>query len=323
MKLRNLLLVFVLILSLSVSAVYAQETATEAAPAEEAAPAQEESSGGFLKSLFGEGGMLADVLPAGTDVDALLSTAGEQLSQAESELGTVFSSVIEKAKSEGIDFSADSLKDQAMSLLSQMTGDFDFGAGLDGYMDTIDAIRKTVEAYYKDHNADLMDPAEVQVLSSCILSMDGYPEAADYLTKETRGMSYVTQLNFTVNEASQLVFVSGASDVIEYTVQPDEAGNFSVVSAKFAEDGVNYKPSIEAMMAEVEAADPIEEIMNEIEFGRVSVPFDLEQFLDEHPEYTAAEYGGEMHTREELHTMWLDDLSVMFDEPAEEPAPAN
>ena len=149
MKLRTLLLVFVLILSLSVSAVYAQETATEAAPAEEAAPAQEESSGGFLKSLFGEGGMLADVLPAGTDVDAMLATAGEQLSQAESELGSVFSSVIEKAKSEGIDFSADSLKDQAMSLLSQMTGDFDFGAGLDGYMDTIDAIRKTVEAYYK------------------------------------------------------------------------------------------------------------------------------------------------------------------------------
>lgn len=318
MKLRTLLLIFVLILSLSVSAVYAQETPTETAPA------QEESSGGFLKSLFGEGGALADVLPAGTDVDALLSSAGEQLSQAESELGTVFSSVVEKAKSEGIDFSAGSLKDQAMSLLSQMTGagDLGFGAGLDGYMDTIDAIRKAVEAYYKDHNTDLMDPGEVQVLSSCILYMDGYPEAADYLTKDTRGISYVTQLNFTVNEASQLVFVSGASDVMEYTVQPDEAGNFSVVSAKFAEDGENYKPSIETMMTEVGSPDPIEEIMNEIEFGRVSVPFDLQQFLDAHPEYTAAEYGGVMHTGEELHTMWLDDLSVMFDEPAAEPAPA-
>lgn len=318
MKLRTLLLIFVLTLALSVSAVYAQETATETAPA------QEESSGGFLKSLFGEGGMLADVLPAGTDVDAVLSTAGKQLSQAESELGTVFSSVIDKAKSEGIDFSAGSLKDQAMSLLSQMTGagDLGFGAGLDGYMDTIDAIRKTVEAYYKDHNTDLMDPGEVQVLSSSILYMDGNLEAADYLTKETRGISYVTQLNFVVNEVSQLVFVSGASDVMEYTVQPDEAGNFSVVSAKFAEDGENYKPSIEAMMAEVGSPDTIEEIMNEIEFGRVSVPFDLEQFLSEHPEYTAAEYGGVMHTGEELHTMWLDDLGVMFGEPAAEPAPA-
>lgn len=317
MKLGKLLLVFVLILSLSVSAVYAQETATEAAPA------QEESSGGFLKSLFGEGGMLADVLPAGTDVDAMLATAGEQLSQAESELGTVFSSVIEKAKSEGIDFSADSLKDQAMSLLSQMTGDFDFGMGLDGYMDTVDAIRKEGEAYYKDHNTDLMDPGEVQVLSSCILYMDGYLEAAEYLTKETKVMNYLTQLNFVVNEQNQLVFVSGASDVMEYTVQPDEAGNFSVVSAKFAEDGENFKPSIEAMMAEVGSTDTIEEIMNEIEFGRISAPFDLEQFLTEHPEYTAAEYGGEMHTAEELHTMWLDDLGVMFDEPAAEPVPAN
>ena len=319
MKSGNLLLIFVLILTLSVSAVCAQDTATEAAPA------QEESSGGFLKSLFGEGGVLSDVLPAGTDLDAVVTAAGEQLGQAGSELSSVFSSVVDKAKSEGVDFTPDSLRDHAMSFLSEITGggDLSFGLGLDDYMGTINTIRRTGEAYYKDHNADLMDPGDVQVLSSCVLFMDGYPETEDYLTKETRVISYLTQLNFVRNDANVLVFVSGASDVLQYTVQPDEAGNFSVVSAKFAEDGENYKPSIEAMLAEVEAVDPIEEIMNEIEFGRVSVPFDLEQYLSDHPEYTAAEYGGEMLTAEQLHTKWLDDLGVLFDEPEADPVPAN
>ncbi len=328
MKFQKLLLIFVLILALSVSAVYAQDAAPEAEPTQEAVteaePEKEESLGGFLKSLFGEGGPLADVVPAGTDIDAMLTSASEQLSQVESELDTVFNSVVEKAKNKGIDFSLDSLKEYAVSFLSEMTGagDFGFGPGLDQYMDTIAAIRAVEEQYYKDHNADMMDPAEIQFISNCTLFTEEHPEFSDYNKMETRTINYMTQLNFVKNEANQLVFVSGGSDVVMFTVRPDEEGNFSVVSAKFSEDGVNYKPSIEAMLTEVGAADQIAETMDEIEFGRVMVPYDLEQYLGEHPEYTAIEYGGEMRTAKDLDAMWSEDVKTLFAEPADDPEPA-
>ena len=318
MKSRILLLIFVLILSLSVTAVYAQDAAPEAEPA------QEESWGGFLQSLFGEGSPLADVLPEGTDLDALVTAAGEQLGKAEAELGTAFSSIYEEAQSQGIDFSVDSLKNYAASFLAEMTGggDLGFGMGLDDYLNTIDTIRRTEEQFYKDHNADVMDPGEVQVVSNLTLYLEEHPETADYLRMDTRTINYMTQLNFVRNEANQLVFVSGGSDVVMFTIQPDEAGNFSVVSAKFSEDGENYKPSIEAMLAEVGAPEMITEAMNQIEFGRVMVPFDLQKFLTDNPEYTAAEYGGEMRTPDELDTMWTEDMKVLFSDPAADPAPA-
>ncbi|MBR6088614.1 MAG: hypothetical protein IKP86_01680, partial [Anaerolineaceae bacterium] len=167
MKLRIFMLIFVLILTLSVSAVYAQETVTEEAPAQEPAaeeaPAEEGSLDGFLKSLFGN--VLEEVLPAGTDLDGMISAAGEQLGQAESELGSVFSSLVEKAKSEGIEVNVDSLKDYAVSFLSGMggAGDFNFGLDLDAYMAMMESIRAAEEQYYKDHNAGLMDPGEIQI----------------------------------------------------------------------------------------------------------------------------------------------------------------
>ena len=328
MKLRNLLLILVLIMALTVSAVYAQEAVTEAETAQETAPEaepaqEEESSGGFLKSLFGEGGPLADVLPAGTDIDAMLSVAGEQLGQAESELGTVISSLVDKVQSEGISFNMDSLMDYAMSFLTGVNGDgnFDFGQDLDAYMAMIDSIRVAEEQYYKDHNAEMMDPGEIQFVSNCALFTEEHAEFADYSNMETRTINYLTQLNFVRNEANRLVFVSGCSDVVMFTVKPDEAGNFSVVDAKFSEDGENYKPSIEAMLAETGAADPIEEIMNQIEFGRAMVAYDLEQFLINNPEYMAVEYGGEMRTAEGLNAMWSEELNTLFAEPAAEPAP--
>ena len=60
----------------------------------------------------------------------------------------------------------------------------------------------------------------------------------------------------------------------------------------------------------------LQEIMNQIEFGRAMVAYDLEQFLINNPEYMAVEYGGEMRTAEGLNAMWSEELNTLFAEPA-------
>ena len=329
MKRRNMLLMGTLMVTMAVSPVFAGENTTNASEAseqaeeaaetekvEEAAETEvseqvEEASGGLLASLFGEGGPLEGVLPEGTDIDTMVSVANEQLNQAGTEIKGVLDEIIEKARSGAEGFSVDSLKEYAGEFLGQFMGGGDYGlGGLEELFRILDSIRGAEEQYILDRNAGLMDPADVQILSNASLYQD------DFDQDEIRIMASMIQNNYKKDDEGRLLFVSAADDIVLFTHRKDEDGNYPVMDALFAEDGEGYMASIEAMCGEV--GEPVDECMESIEFDRVSVLYDLVQYLDEHPEIKGIEYEGEIRTAEELDELWNVKLNELYGELEEE-----
>ena len=278
-----------------------------------AAEGQDVSSGGVISALFGEGGPLSEVLPEGTDIDTMIGTAKEQLSEADKEIAGIVDKVAGAIEEEVGSIDADVLKKYAGELVGQFIGDADLGdlgalgdIGLvEDYFAMYECMNESEEAYIIDHNADLLDQADVQFVANNHIYRD------DIDADPIRSMHYMTEFTYRADEENQLWFVSGASDVVLFMHANDLEGGCPVIEASFSEDGENYMPSIEAMCEELGIT--VEEAMDSIDFAEVMLPYDLEQFLNEHPEYVGIEYDGEIRGAEELDTIFnerLDELAA-------------
>jgi len=106
--------------------------------------------------------------------------------------------------------------------------------------------------------------------------------------------------------------VSGVLDAVVDAVK-NEAGSLDAETLKeYAEDGENYMPSIEAMCSETGTS--LDECLEDIEFADAMMVYDLETYLENHPEVAGIEYDGEIRTAEELDELWIEKFN---EEPAE------
>ena len=303
MKHRHIVLIGVLAAVISASAVFAEEAASEAAAE------QEEASGGLLETLFGEGGPLNEVLPEGTDINEMIGTAKEQLDQADSEIGMVLGKIADMAHEEVSNFDADELKELAEGLLGDLVGeredDLDLSS-LDAYLKICESYNAAEEQYIKDHNADILVPGDVQIVSPYSIETSKFEQDA----ADIKNLTCMIQNNYELNDENELLFVSSREDIVLFKHQKDEDGNYPVAEAVFAEDGENYDPSIEKMCDEMGIT--LDECIGEIAFAEASVPNDLEKYLEENPDIKGIEYQGEIRTAEELEEIFyaaIDELS--------------
>ena len=315
MKLRMILITGVLMTAISASSVFASEAMTE--EPQEAA----ESSGGLLQSLFGDGGVLADVLPEGTDIDAIVdsvdvdgivNTISEQLDQADSDLSAIVDNVIEKVQSEAGDLNPDALTEYTEGLLGMLAGVFgeNDSDDLEELFRIHSDLREQEKMIILNRNAELMDPGDVQLVTISFIHED------DYSLDEIRVLSCIDQNNFSIDEENQMWLTGASQDVILFTHQKDENGNYPVKDASYAEDGENFGPSIEPFCEEVGA--DFDQCIETTELNKAMAVYDMKTYLDEHPDIKGIEYQGELRTSEELEEIWSGMLNDLYPEPETE-----
>ena len=300
-----------------VAATTAQEAvAGEAASAtEEASPEQEDMYAEAVKSLFGAGGPLFGVLPEGTNIDEMVGTSREQMGQADQEIRQVLDEVAEKAQNDSIDpnVQQDTLEEYAEALLERILGSADFEkddplpfASLDEYLEVYNGIKNLEDDYIREHNAESMEAGDVQIVASNSLADEEIDE------DQARRLACVIQNNYRMDEENQLRLVSSSEDVVLFTHQKDQDGNYLVTDAEFAEKGENYDSSIQALNLKMD--DPSDELQEDLEASRIMVAYDLKEYLEEHPEVKGIEFEGEIRTAEELDEIMIDRLSKLYEE---------
>ena len=300
-----------------VAATTAQEAAAgEAASAtEEASPEQEDMYAEAVKSLFGAGGPLFGVLPEGTNIDEMVGTSREQMGQADQEIRQVLDEVAEKAQNDSIDpnVQQDTLEEYAEALLERILGSADFEkddplpfASLDEYLEVYNGIKNLEDDYIREHNAESMEAGDVQIVASNSLADEEIDE------DQARRLACVIQNNYRMDEENQLRLVSSSEDVVLFTHQKDQDGNYLVTDAEFAEKGENYESSIQALNLKMD--DPSDELQEDLEASRIMVAYDLKEYLEEHPEVKGIEFEGEIRTAEELDEIMIDRLSKLYEE---------
>jgi len=63
-----------------------------------------------------------------------------------------------------------------------------------------------------------------------------------------------------------------------------------------------------------ETGTSLDECLEDIEFADAMMVYDLETYLENHPEVAGIEYDGEIRTAEELDELWIEKFN---EEPAE------
>ena len=300
-----------------VAATTAQEAVAEeaASATEEASPEQEDMYAEAVKSLFGAGGPLFGVLPEGTNIDEMVGTSREQMGQADQEIRQVLDEVAEKAQNDSIDpnVQQDTLEEYAEALLERILGSADFEkddplpfASLDEYLEVYDGIKNLEDDYIRERNAGSMEAGDVQIVASNSLADEEIDE------DQARRLACVIQNNYRMDEENQLRLVSSSEDVVLFTHQKDQDGNYLVTDAEFAEKGENYDSSIQALNLKMD--DPSDELQEDLEASRIMVAYDLKKYLEEHPEVKGIEFEGEIRTAEELDEIMIDRLSKLYEE---------
>ena len=300
-----------------VAATTAQEAAAEeaASATEEASQEQEDMYAEAVKSLFGAGGPLFGVLPEGTNIDEMVGTSREQMGQADQEIRQVLDEVAEKAQNDSIDpnVQQDTLEEYAEALLERILGSADFEkddplpfASLDEYLEVYDGIKNLEDDYIRERNAGSMEAGDVQIVASNSLADEEIDE------DQARRLACVIQNNYRMDEENQLRLVSSSEDVVLFTHQKDQDGNYLVTDAEFAEKGENYDSSIQALNLKMD--DPSDELQEDLEASRIMVAYDLKEYLEEHPEVKGIEFEGEIRTAEELDEIMIDRLSKLYEE---------
>ena len=120
-------------------AILAMTTPASLAFAEAPDQAQEETTDDIFNALFGDEGILKDIIPEDTDIEAMLDTAKEQLSEADDEISEVVGSAIDSIKEEVSNVDPESVKEYIGDLIGYFTGsdDLDFEAQY-GKLDTFE-----------------------------------------------------------------------------------------------------------------------------------------------------------------------------------------
>lgn len=273
--------------------------------------AQEETTDDIFNALFGDEGILKDVIPEDTDIEAMLDTAKEQLSEANDEISEVVGSAIDSIKEEVSNVDPESVKEYIGDLIGYFTGsdDLDFDA-LEQELEIFDKLKKAEEDYILEHNADLLEQGDVQIISKGNMYSDKYD------VDPIRVLAYMGQFNYKADDENNLRFLSSAEDVVLFYHENNEA--YTVADTVFAEDGEEYMPSINTM-CDVVGYSP-DECLDDIELSKVMVIYDLRQYLIDNPEVNGIEYEGQIRSADDLDELWGERLAELYPEETEEPA---
>lgn len=299
MKKKMILFTAALAVSLCVStAIYAEDHGLGIADGIRSLLSDEE----VQNALFGEEGLINEILPEGTD----LQTVEEQIALVESQGSQILDALQSKIDSAGSSLDLSSPEDLAGELIAALIGselptDADLSGMIETYGATLDAIKES----YIEKNAESMDPADVQIVSITHIYQD-----SDYDQPQYQFLTYLSQDNYR-QDGSVLRYVSGASDPVLFTFSKDEDGSVHVVDAVYAQDGEGWKDSLQAMGDEVGMS--VEEILSEIDFSEYLRLSEMINYLDEHEDIEGLEYMGEIRTSEELRdiqTAFLDELDT-------------
>ena len=247
----------------------------------------------------------------GTDIDGMRNTLKEQLGEADSEFSQLAESILEKAKEKYGSDDLESLKEIVTPVLEQLLGD---GADL-GELEDLGNIdlekllaqgemaRELASDYIMEKNADILESGDVQIVDvSNVYEEMGLSEEFPYQT-------YVLQYNYTEDEEHQLHYLCGRGDLLLMTLHEEEDGSLTAQDAQVAEEE-DYETFLQAFCENTDKTP--EECMESIEFAKAYSPYTLGLYLEEHPEYTALEYNGEMHTAQELEDIATEQLLVMY-----------
>ncbi|MBQ6321378.1 MAG: hypothetical protein IJI24_00765, partial [Lachnospiraceae bacterium] len=182
------------------------------------------------------------------------------------------------------------------------------GSDLEAIMEISESIKDAQKQYILDHNADVLEPGDVQIVSNGSIYMD------EFTPEDTQIINFadMIQTNYRLDEENHLLLIGEAEDVVLFTHQKDEEGNYPVVEAVFAEDGEAYTSSLEEMC--VKAGISLDECLESITFAEAIAPIDLQHYMQEHPEITGIEYQGEIRTEVELGYIWLDAVMALYPE---------
>lgn len=286
MRKKMILFTAALAVSLCVSsAVYAEDPGSGIADGIRSLLSDEE----VKNALFGEEGLINEILPEGTD----LQTVEEQIALVESQGSQILDVLQSKIDSAGSSLDLSSPEDLAGELIAALIGsEIPTDADLSGIIETYGATLEAIKESYIEKNAEIMDPADVQIVSITHIYQD-----SDYDQPQYRFLTFLSQDNYR-QDGSVLRYVSGASDPVLFTFSKDEDGSVHVVDAVYAQDGEGWQDSLQAMADEVGMT--VEDVLSEIDFSEYMRLSEMISYLDEHEDMEGIEYMGEIRTSDEL-----------------------
>ena len=264
-------------------------------------------------TLFGENGLLNELLPEGADLSGIAGSLEEKVDAIKSEGGKILESIKDKVQNEdgsfdleGLDLSG--LGDLAGQLVGSIAGIGGSGdLDLDSYLAKFNDMRDAVKEYSLEKNSQSMEIGDAQILSAVYIYED------EDLGDEVRAFAQIVQSNYTLEE-NVLMFLSGSSIPTLFTLNWDEEnGSYYVVDAREAADGEEYTASLEEMCAEVGCS--LDECLEDIGFSEITHMGDMVTYLDEHPEIEGIEFEGEIMNAEELEALFTERLYSYFSEP--------
>ena len=199
-------------------------------------------------------------------------------------------------------------------LLGGLLGGGDDYSVSDGFFAQTAAVRKAAADYMLEVNAPLMETGDEQII------VIGPVNESNVKDGVTGRIFCIIQQNFTADESEHVLrFLSEKEDVVLMTLEEQEDGSFVVTDAAYAEEGEDYEATLENFKAGM-LEQSMEECLESIDLAPVyHLPEALAEYLDDHPEITGIEYGGEIRTAGELRTIRDEQLYSYYGIVTEDP----
>lgn len=308
---KKILLAIALVIALILSAMPAvlAEARTETE--------EEESLGGWLHSLFGEGGKLsglveegglvdellqndkiAGLLPEGIDPQSMMESLREQINDENSELYQAANRLYDFVTNEDGSLNEEALMQLASGLFAG--GD---GEGNESAMEDMAQQATAMTNYVKAMNADTLEAGDAQVVtlmaSSVIPQADGSGKV----------LGYFPQTNYAL-DGKDLKSIAYAANSILFTLAKNDSGVWEVTEAKMAEDGEGYADSLAALCAEVDMTT--DDFYGLLAFQEMYDLSGLQDAMAQVPEAERVGYGDEMLTAEEVKQRFDDLISALM-----------
>ena len=287
--------------------------------AEAPAETEEESLGGLLSSLFGDGGALSSLLDEGGLVDELLNGENglgqflseklgdadllemlrNQLTDSDSQLYHALDNLKAFVTNEDGSVNWDAVKMLATSLFAGGGDEADGEAEEEIGVQAQEAIKE----YILKKNADVLEAGDAQVV---ILNV-AQPLVQEDGTAKVIG--YYTQQNYVL-DGKDYKFLCSATDMMVVTIAKNADGLWEAVSHAAAEDGEGYAASVAALCEEV--GFTTDDLAAATAFGTLSEQAELYTLMEAHPEVERIEYNGEMVTGAELKDMLNEAINALM-----------
>lgn len=291
---------------------------------------EDESLGGWLHSLLGEGGELsglveegglvdellqndriAGLLPEGIDAQSMMDSLREQINDENSELYQAANRLYGFVTNEDGSLNEEALMQLASGLFAGSDAESDESA-----MEDMAQQAAAMTNYVKAMNAGVLEAGDAQVVtlmaSSVIAQEDGSGKV----------LGYFPQTNYAL-DGKDLKSIAYAANSILFTLAKNDSDVWEVTEAKIAEDGEGYADSLAALCAEVDMTT--DDFYGLLAFQEMYDLSGLQDAMAQVPEAERIEYNDELLTADEVKQRFDDLINALMAQMGggtEEEAPA-